>query len=305
MKKLLLLPMFCFFLVSCSVEELEPETADKQILTLDSHANAACADDLHVLVCANEINNPTVSGFRNFYRAQIILHTSLPTNGTFNPTMDALLLQYQQSGGLGSFTTNYTVMTTNCGEVTIAITAEVIDNIAANAGEISDISGVCTSSAPIAINESLLSPDAVRGGKFTAAPGVINSQGFFNPSLGAGNYVITYSVDERLKCVIGEDSTSFTINVKQARVYNNVSVQLCSSAIKNPTLQGFTNYYKNLVFLNSDQTAITGNFSPTMAELLNQFNQSGGLGTFTTNYSFNTDCGPVTMELAVTVNSCN
>lgn len=305
MKKLLLLPMFCFFFFSCSVEELETESAENQILTLDSHARAACADDLLVEVCSNEIVNPTVSGFRNFFRAQIILHTNLPTNGTFDPGMEELLAQYQQSGGSGSFTTNYTVLTQDCGEVTIKITAEVITTRAANAGEISNISGICTSNDPIALDDSLLGDDAIRGGEFTAAPGVINDQGLFDPSIGAGEYVITYTVNESLKCVMGEDSTTFTISVKQAGTYNDVWVQLCSSAITNPTLQGFTNYYKNLVFLNSDQKTITGTFSPTMAELLDQFNQNGGLGTFTTNYTFNTECGPVTMELAVEVNSCN
>lgn len=302
MKKTLLVPFLCFFFLSCSVEELEPENP---IVSLDAHARSACADDLFVQVCSDEINNPTVSGFRNFLRAQLMLHTSLPTDGNFNPTPAELLAQYQQSGGSGIFATNYTVQTQDCGEVTIEITAEVITTRTANAGEISDISGICTYGSPIALDESLLSADALRGGKFTAAPGVIDSQGVFNPSVGAGDYVITYTVDESMKCVDGEDSTSFVISVKQARAYNDVSVQLCSSAITNPTLQGLTNYYKNLVFLNTDQKTITGTFSPNMAELLNQFNESGGLGTFTTNYTFNTECGPVTIELAAQVSVCN
>lgn len=304
MKKLLFYSIFCLFLSSCSVEELETDSADTPLPTLDSHARTPCADDLFVQVCASEINNPTVTGFRNFYKAQIILHTSLPTSGTFNPPMTELLNQYQMAQGIGDFSTNYTVSTSTCGEVTIEITAQVLENIVANAGNISNISGVCTSSQPIAINESLLSSDAIRGGKFSAASGVLNSQGFFDPSIGEGDYTITYTVNESVQCVLGEDSTSFTISVKQAREYNDVLVQLCSSAITNPTLQGFTNYYKNLVFLNSDQKSITGTFSPTMSELYNEYRQSSGLETYTTNYTFNTECGPVTMELAVDINSC-
>lgn len=299
MKKLLLLPLFSLFFLSCSVEELEPETQ-----TLDAHARGACADDLYVQVCSSEITNPTVSGFRNFYRAQIILHTSLPTSGTFDPSPAELLEQYEQSGGSGTFTTNYTVQTTDCGIVTIEIAAEVIPTVSANAGEIQDISGLCSSAEVIQL-ESLLSPDAVRGGKFTAAPGVLDSPYSFNPAIGAGNYVITYTIDESTKCVAGEDTTSFTINVKQARIYNDVYKQLCSSAITNPTLQGLTNYYKNLVFLNTDQKTITGTFSPTMSELLEQFNQSGGIGIFATDYTFDSECGPVTMKLSVEVNNCN
>lgn len=86
--------------------------------------------------------------------------------------------------------------------------------------------------------------------------------------------------------------------------YNDINNQLCSSQIGNPTLLGFTNYYRNLIFLNTDLTNITGTFDPTIAELLSQYQEAGGIGTFTTNYTFESECGPRTFQLSVEVSDC-
>lgn len=85
-------------------------------------------------------------------------------------------------------------------------------------------------------------------------------------------------------------------------IYN----ELCSSQITNPNLLGFENYFKNLVFANTDETAITGTFNPTIAELLEQYNQDGPLGTYSTSYTYNDPtCGEITIDVTVEVTDCN
>lgn len=93
--------------------------------------------------------------------------------------------------------------------------------------------------------------------------------------------------------------------VEEPACIEDVFVELCSSEIDNPTLQGFTNYFRNLVFLNTDLTTITGTFSPSLAELHAQFLEEGPVGTWTTNYTVTVEgCGEVTFEVTAQVNDC-
>lgn len=305
MKKNLLLLFLATASLSCSVEPIEDEkliSSKLEIETINAQydATAVCGSDIYVEVCSNAINNPTVSGFTNFYRAQIILYTDLPTNGSFNPTMETLLSRYQQ--GETYLTTNYTVNAGDCGTVTIEIAAQIIQSRNAETGTIADLSGVCTDQSVIDLT-NLLSEVALEGGVFTAAPGVLNGS-TFDPAIGPGTYTITYTVDNRIKCVEGSDSTSFSITVNEGYRANDIYNTLCSSQIDNPTLSGFTAYYKNQIILHTNLPT-KGTWSPPMQELLNQFNQEGRTGIFTSNYTVNTNCGSYTVEVAVEVQDCD
>jgi hypothetical protein len=82
--------------------------------------------DIFVNQCAEEINRPTEDGLGDYYKAQIIARSNgLPTGGTFNPTMAELLVEYEAAGGIGVFSTNYTVNTSSCGEITIEVSVNV------------------------------------------------------------------------------------------------------------------------------------------------------------------------------------
>lgn len=299
--------MLSLFFAGCSVDN-EDLQVQESLKTMDAEFNTtatACPGDIHVQICNTQINNPTVQGFTNFYKNQIFFNTNFTTiTGTFSPTMAELVDQYNQSGGIGTFTTYYTVETAECGVVTMEVAVEVLETKAANAGEIANIPAICTTSGVINL-ESLLSPDATRGGTFTVTPGALTADGNFDPAIGAGEYTIVYTVDSRVKCVTGEDTASFTVKVNEGFVRaSDIYKQLCSSQIGNPTLQGFTNYYKNQVILNTN-LPMGGTFNPSMSVLLNQYQQAGGIGTFTTNYTVDTPCGVVTIEIAVEVNNCN
>lgn len=301
MKKILLLLCASFAFLSCSVDNEEVTEKEAKIETVDAtyDATAACGSDIFVEVCSNAINNPTVRGFKNFFDAQIYLYSPLPLNGTYSPSMETLLEQYRQ--GATSLATNYTVTTPDCGEVTIEIAGQIIQSRQAEAGQIANLS-VCTGQPGIDLN-TLLSNDAVTGGVFTSAQGGLTGS-TFNPSIGPGVYNITYTVNNRVKCVEGSDSTSFDITVTKGYRANNINKTLCKSEINRPTISGFRTYFKNLIYLNTDLPT-NGTWNPSIETLLNQYNQSGGVGTFNTTYTVNTDCGVYSLDVTVQVNNCN
>lgn len=130
MKKILLFPLLSLCLLACSVDNEDLLLEQGEISALNAEYDDACdllAEDVSVMVCKDDIQNPTLRGFNSFFKAQILLHTALPTSGTYNPSMAELLSQYQHTGGMGYFETNYSVMTEDCGEVTIGIAARVRD----------------------------------------------------------------------------------------------------------------------------------------------------------------------------------
>ena len=88
--------------------------------------------------------------------------------------------------------------------------------------------------------------------------------------------------------------------------FQNISRTICTTAVNNPTLQGFSAYYRAQISLSYQEiNTLTGTFSPTMADLLTQYNTSGGVGTFTTTYTVTTaDCGQVSFDVSVTINNC-
>lgn len=96
-------------------------------------------------------------------------------------------------------------------------------------------------------------------------------------------------------CEVGEDPC--------AGIDDPIYEEVCPSDINNPSLLGFTNFYKNQIFLNTDFTTITGSFNPTLADLHAEFLADGPVGTWTTYYTVTTeDCGEITIEVSVDVN---
>ena len=250
---------------------------------------------IFVQVCTADIDNPTLSGFQNFYRNQLTLN-NIPTGGTFSPTLADLYAEFQNDP-IGTFTTTYTVNTAE-GELNVEVSVQVIETQTAEAGEIADLTVACGADV-IILDDSVLSENASRGGRFTAEEGVLNAEGNFDPAIGAGVYTITYTVDSSALCVEGTDSTSFTITVTEGTVeYDPIAVSLCSIEIDNATVEGFRNYFRNIIFRSTNLPS-GGTFTPTMEELLAQY-EDNPLSTFTTTYTVNTTCGEASVQISVT-----
>ncbi|GAB2771738.1 hypothetical protein GCM10010465_17270 [Actinomadura fibrosa] len=187
--------------------------------------------NLNSTLCLQDVNNPTLQGFRAYYNAQIFNKTDLPVfpAGTYSPPIQDLLDQYESSGGIGSYLTTYTVGTEDCGEISVDILVEVQD----------------------------------------CAPGG------------------------------GDDPCDL--------IPRNLNSTVCLASINNPTLQGFRAYFNAQI---SNKTGLpvfpAGTYSPPIQVLLDQFQTSGGVGTYQTDYTVTTeDCGEITVTIVAEVQDCN
>ncbi|MFV8839430.1 gliding motility-associated C-terminal domain-containing protein, partial [Salinimicrobium soli] len=234
----------------------------------------------------------------SYFNAQVSNETDLPLGGTYNPTIQELLSQYQNQP-IGTLTTTYTVTTTS-GEESVVISVEVIQSQTAEAGTIADRTVACGSTDIIILDDSILSNNATPGGTFSADPGVLNADGNFDPtSLDPDTYLITYTVIGS-ECVTGEDSVTFEITIPEGDFEDNPVIgDVCYNEIENPTVQGFRTFFSNLVNLNTD-LATGGSFDPTMETLVSQY-ENDPYSIYNTTYSVPTECGTASVDLAITV----
>ncbi len=178
-------------------------------------------EDANLTVCVSELDSePTLVEVRNYFLN--LLSDGVPTNGTFEPGMEEIRQEYLNNP-IGTFTTTYTLGGGSCSDSAV-LTVEVIDAIDANAGEIEDQT-LCSSDADLNLY-TLLSEDANPNGVFEGY-----ENGIFSPStIGAGTYEVTYSVTEDAPCVVGEASTTFTIEVLQgANAGEDMQVTICDN----------------------------------------------------------------------------
>lgn len=202
----------------------------------DCTGNEAGADNFGV-VCLDDVQAtfPSVDETRKYILA--LRNSGVPSNGTFNPTITQLINSYNNDAdGLGDFTTTYTVTVNGCTDST-ELTVRVVEEGPANAGSFDDITEICSDDESIGLPALTNNdPDATFGGTFTG-DGVSDNE--FDPSVGAGTYTITYSVDDTTPCTTGSDSTTFSITVEDAPISASISRTLCVTdardLISNPT----------------------------------------------------------------------
>lgn len=129
---------------------------------------------------------------------------------------------------------------------------------------------------------------------FTDDKGSYSSWAGNIPGLKGDWFYLEYEIQN---CTIVEDPCE--------NYYEDIFTSLCSSSVNNLNLLGVTNYFKNQIFLNTDLTAITGTFSPSMAEMMELIQNEGLEGTYTTTYSVETiECGVVSFDITVEVINC-
>jgi len=99
--------------------------------TVNVTANTANAGaDNSVEVCNSEVENLSNAGVRNLYIG--LLEAGVATNGSFNPTIQEIIEDYNINSKFGDFTTTYTVGTGECTDSAI-LTVTVLEN--PNAGQ--------------------------------------------------------------------------------------------------------------------------------------------------------------------------
>ncbi len=215
-----------------------------------------------------------------------LLPAGVPTNGTFSPSISNIISQYQNNP-IGSFTTTYTVGEGNC-EASTEVTITIIEPTEANAGNIDDITLGCSSTSVFVLDNAVLGADSTPGGTFSAADGVLNENGNFDPSIGTGDYEITYTVSgEDDPCITGSASTTFIITVSEGD-FNagspNTGV-VCESDVDS-TFSSIPAIRTYLLGLLDQEVPTNGSFSPSHTELYSMYqNDADGLGDFTTTYT--------------------
>ncbi|MDR9456382.1 MAG: gliding motility-associated C-terminal domain-containing protein [Salegentibacter sp.] len=229
------------------------------------------------IVCETDVQEtfPSNDEVRKYYLA--LLPSGTPTNGTFNPTIDQMVTQFQNDAdGLGDFTTTYTV-----NNESFELTIRIIPTIEANAGEGQTVT-YCTGAGEQDLY-ALLSDDANEDGVFEGY-----EDGVFNPSVeGEGTYVITYSVTDEVACVTGTASATFTINVNEGDANagsDNIAI-VCETDVQE-TFPSVDEIRKYLLSMLDEGVDRTGTFSPTPAQLADIYqDDEDGLGDFTTTYT--------------------
>ncbi|UZH54308.1 gliding motility-associated C-terminal domain-containing protein [Salinimicrobium tongyeongense] len=123
------------FTITYTVEEGDTESciegSASTTFTVNVTANTANAGaDNSVEVCNSEVENLSNAGVRNLYIS--LLESGVATNGSFNPSIQEIIDDYNINSKFGDFTTTYTVGTGQCTDSAV-LTVTVLEN--PNAGE--------------------------------------------------------------------------------------------------------------------------------------------------------------------------
>jgi gliding motility-associated-like protein len=194
------------------------EGADYQIV----QPEPLCNDDIPALV--NEIPEDVEALFlENFDGAT--------PNGEFEEgTIQAVIDQYNQNN-IGTFNATFIAQTEDGCSEPIELERTVIEGETANAGTFDNIEDVCSNDDTIDLTSLTNNDtDATQGGTFSG-DGVSNN--IFDPSLvEPGNITITYTVDESIDCVEGNEDTTFLIEVIQGPdAGNDIEDSICLSEV--------------------------------------------------------------------------
>ena len=239
------------------------------------------APDNSITICNDVINEEVddVDDIDDIYFS--LLPEGTPTDGTFNPTTQQLLTRYG-SNNFQDFTTTYSYTDGSC-DYSTELTITIIEPEEANAGSFDNIATVCSSTDAIDLTTLTNNdPAANTEGTFTGTGITANS---FDPSIGAGEYTITYTVADAQPCVTGTEDTTFTITVQEGDSAGDDNTDgniVCSGNIS--TEDELVAYLTSLL---SDDATQGGTFS-NVTSITNDIN-NGLEGPFNSVYTVGED----------------
>lgn len=324
MKKFLLLPLLGLLFFSCSVDPIETEMQKSQLLELN------VVSDNGLVGCAGADNSMTITysearaigswdEVRKLYLS--LLEEGVHRGGTFDPTIWNLIDRFndEEEGGLGDYTTWYTIDNGNCQD-TVMLTVTVVPDQSApscenfSAGD--DKSRTITLSEAKAIESwdevrklyiNMLDQGVLRNGEFD--PSIWNLINRFNDENegGLGDYTTTYTVTNG-ECT---DSAQLTVTV----VPDEQSTPVCQGVDAGPdnsmtityseaaALESWDEVRKLYMRLLASGVARNGTFDPSIWELINRFNdaENGGPGDYSTVYSITEGECTDSVTLTITV----
>lgn len=321
MKKILLLPIVGLLFISCSVDPIESDLQESQIVEMNALSNS---DEVG---CAGADNSITISyseaaaieswdEVRKLYLS--LLEEGVSRNGDFDPTIWNIIHKFNdvEEGGLGDYTTWYTIDNETCQD-TVMLTVTVVsdqsspacDNFTAGADKFLTI----TQSEA----EAIESWDEVRKSYLSLLDNNVQRDGEFDPSIwalirdyqerGLGDYTTVYTITNG-ECT---DSVLLTITV----VADEQSEPVCDGVDAGPdnsitityseaaAIESWDEVRKLYLSLLANGVSRDGSFDPSIWDLIRRFNNSetGGPGDYTTVYTIiEGDCTD-TVSLTITV----
>ncbi|WP_170106659.1 gliding motility-associated C-terminal domain-containing protein [Christiangramia gaetbulicola] len=237
-----------------------------------------------------------------------LLPEETPRDGSFNPTISSILRSYGVNN-FQDFTTIYSYSIDDC-DYSVELTITVTRPDPANAGNFDSIEDVCTNDDLIDLTAiANNNPDASTEGTFTG-PGVTDNE--FDPSIGAGEYTITYIVDDSLPCVVGNSETTFIISVEESLVATSIDRTLCVTEAR----ELISNPIEGQAFLNSllneagIETVNPENFGPDTlneANRLSNFINNPTSDSEIFNFSYENEsvvrCDNLIIDINITINN--
>ncbi|QED38842.1 gliding motility-associated C-terminal domain-containing protein [Antarcticibacterium arcticum] len=278
------------FTITYTVSEEDPTTcltgtASTEFTVTVSESSFDAGADNSREVCNSDVRNLSTNGVRNLFLG--LLDEGVSTNGTFEPSINALINQYNMVSNYGDFTTIYTLGEGDCADSAV-LTITVLE--ANDAGADMNLT-FCATEGPVNLFD-YLSAFASTNGTFSGL-----TDGMFDPSNAElGETEITYEVeDDESVCSTGNFTATFTINVvapAPANAGGDVTVTYCLDQNENIQLNT----------LLGDDALMTGSFSAPYANGV--FNPSNaGLGEFVITYTVDgaADCAIGTDSATITI----
>ncbi|QED36536.1 hypothetical protein FK178_01865 [Antarcticibacterium arcticum] len=321
MKKILLLSIIGLFIISCSVDPIESDLRESQIVEMNALSEA---DEVG---CAGPDNSMTITyseaaaieswdEVRKLYLS--LLAEGIFRGGEFDPTIWELINRFndEEEGGLGEYTTWYKIDNGDCKD-TVMLTVIVVadqsspacDGFTAGA----DKSMTITQSEA----EAIESWDEVRKLYLSMLDAGVLRNGEFDPSIwdlirsywekGLGDYTTEYTITDG-ECT---DSVLLTVTV----VADEQSEPLCDGVDAGPdnsltityseavTIESWDEVRKLYLSLLANGVSRDGSFDPSIWDLIRRFNnpETGGPGDYTTEYTITAGECTDTVILTVTV----
>jgi gliding motility-associated-like protein len=283
---------------------VEGEDATTFTITVNDAPNAG--PDVEESYCISEIEdmlqNPqdAIAWFTN-----LIDDEAIDQNGDFDPAIETLALQViayveNPTEPSATFETTYSVSNENCEDsATISLTINNIEE--AEAGEFDDLT-FCSTDDDQDLN-NFLSEDATQGGTFSIDGEDLENGIFSTSMMEIATYTVTYSVDDSIECVEGEDSTTFVIElIEGADAGEDNSATICNQDILDGMFIGQEGLVKEFYLdLLDEGVSREGTFNPSLQEFIDEYDSGNQLGTFTTTYTVSEGACSDSVELSVTV----
>ena len=320
--KLLIVFLIALVFTGCSVDPLEEEIRQEQIIPVNAELNEpGCAgpDNSKQIELTQAKSIESWDDCRKLFLS--LLDAEVSRNGTFSPSIDDIIDSFNESENyLGFYTTTYSLDTQDCMD-SVELTIEVIPDGApegeaplceASAGpdatgtiEISDAEAIGSWDEVRKLFLSLLKPGVSRNGSFSPSiDNIIDAFNSVDPPL--GEYTTTYTIQEG-DC---SDSVLLTIIViPDIRVdepvceldagNNNLKELTYSQAA---AIESWDQVRKLYLSLLDNGVPRDGEFSPSIDNIIKAFNSNEEpLGDYTTTYTISDGECSDTVELTIRV----